>query len=153
MRTTHYSLCSKRFLKPGKCQLDFFCQGSTPFIRQIRNRFKVVARVCDQGATNYATINSLLRATNDTCIKRSVENRYLGYLVDNDEIIHFYDFPHITKGIRNGLLDLHYTVEGVTQIASWDHIKTIYEMVTKRGRFSRFVKLTDEHIFPPQIKK
>nr|CAI5835668.1 unnamed protein product [Callosobruchus analis] len=43
-----------------------------------------------------------------------------GYLIDEEEIIHLYDPPHLLKGVRNSLLckDLHFIEEGKEKVAS-----------------------------------
>lgn len=86
-----------------------------------------------------------------------MENRYQGYLIDNEKIIHLYDFPHLMKGIRNNLLNknLCFEVNGVKKVASWSHIVHLYKADQKQGNYySQFQKLTDEHVLPDdKIKK
>ncbi|KAJ8979994.1 hypothetical protein NQ317_016657, partial [Molorchus minor] len=89
-----------------------FCKGTTPTIQLVRQikeiikkcteiGLKIVATVSDQGATNQAAVNYLM--------KHSVPQytQYTGrkfYFVQNKKIIHIYDPPHLLKGIRNNLL-------------------------------------------------
>jgi hypothetical protein len=125
-------------------------------VRNVRKTgLNVVASVCDQGATNVAAVNALLHDTNAECLRRGVENRYHGYTIDGDEVIHLYDYPHLMKGIRNALLtkDLSFTQNGREKIASWQHVVDAYRVDQKLGLYSQFVKLTDEHILPEKIKK
>ncbi|ERL91043.1 hypothetical protein D910_08385 [Dendroctonus ponderosae] len=102
-----------------------FCEGSTQtadlinliksVVRKVRETgLSIVATVSDQGATNAAAIRSLIQDTQRQCIRKGVDNRYQGYLVD-EVIVHLYDAPHLFKGIRNGLLkaDLHFVEDGV----------------------------------------
>ena len=88
-----------------------FCEGTTStahlvrmlknVIRQVRTTgLKIVATVCDQGATNRAAINQLLHET----LVHNPNNRYCGFLIDDVEIVPLYDCPHLLKGIRNNLL-------------------------------------------------
>ncbi|KAB0793229.1 hypothetical protein PPYR_12849 [Photinus pyralis] len=115
----------------------------------------VVATVSDQGATNAAAIKQLLKETNENCVKSNIENKFLGYIIDNKEIVHIFDCPHLLKGIRNVLLtkDLIFTHDGKKKVASWKHIISTYKLDKLDGRFSTFTKLTDEHVFPEKIRK
>ena len=125
-------------------------------VRRIRETgLNIVASICDQGATNSAAINYLLKATNDHCVRSNVDNNYQGYLIDDEEIIHLYDGPHLLKGIRNNLLNknLHFTQDGVKKVASWQHITDFYYLDQKMGNYNQCIKLTDEHIVPNKIKK
>ena len=129
-------------------------------IRQTRaTGLRLVATICDQGATNRATINSLIDDSRRYCLENNIEYRFhdfLGYLIDGKEIVHLYDFPHLMKGIRNNLLDknLHFVQGKKEKIARWSHIEQLYEMDKQFGQpYSQFKKLTDEHVVPAKIKK
>jgi len=65
---------------------------------------KIVATVCDQGATNVAVINKLKDETNRYCMHQNVENRYFGFLIEDVEIVSIFDPPHLLKCIRNNLM-------------------------------------------------
>ncbi|KAJ8913924.1 hypothetical protein NQ315_005722 [Exocentrus adspersus] len=132
-----------------------FCEGTTATadsislikenIRKIRQTgLRIICRISDQGATNYSAINRLLEETR--IHYQDQPNRYQGYVIDDEEIVHLYDFPHLMKGIRNCL-------DRVNKIACWDYVVTLYRMDKKRGIFSQFRKLTDEHVIPNKIKK
>ncbi|KAI4455615.1 thap domain-containing protein 9 [Holotrichia oblita] len=54
----------------------------------------VVAVVGDQLSTNRSVFNKLKEKTNAECIRRNVENRYEGFIIDNREIVPLFD-PHI----------------------------------------------------------
>lgn len=142
-----------------------FCEGTTPtlilknLIKAVITEVKsiglnVVATISDQGATNKAAINSLLEDTRLDFLRQGVENRCQGYVIDDTEIVHLYDFPHLMKGIRNSMLDkkLHFVQDGVKKVACWQHIIDMY-MRDKKLHYSQFVKLTDEHVLPLKIKK
>ncbi|KAF2890394.1 hypothetical protein ILUMI_15779 [Ignelater luminosus] len=116
-----------------------FCKGttSTPrltsllmdVILQVKlTGLKIMCTICDQGATNQATINSLLRETEQNCIRQSIDNRHFGFVIDGEEIIPLYDFPHLLKGVRNNLLakDLHFVQDGIEKMARWRHIEQFY---------------------------
>ncbi|KAH1021550.1 hypothetical protein HUJ04_011049 [Dendroctonus ponderosae] len=141
-----------------------FCEGTTKtaalvnlikyVVRSVcETGLTIVATVSDQGATNASAIRSLINHTQSYCIRKEVNNRYQGYLVDEMEIVHLYDVPHLFTGLRNGLLksDLHFIEDGVQKLASWNHLITLYELDSKMGRFSQHIKLTDEHVLPEQI--
>ena len=143
-----------------------FCEGCTPtadlirmikmLVREVRNTgLHLVATICDQGATNQAAINTLLFDTKIYCQQNNIENRYQGYLIDNLEVLHLYDFPHLLKGVRNSLLtkNLHFCQDGKDKVASWSHIQQLYESDKRRGFHSIFTKLTDEHVIPNRIRK
>lgn len=115
----------------------------------------IVATISDQGATNQAAINILIQDTNSHCLQNNIENRYKGYLINQKEIVHIFDFPHLIKGIRNSLLEknLHFIKDGVERKASWKHVIRAYEIDQYRGPYTQFLKLNDEHIVPSKIKK
>ncbi|KAJ8914162.1 hypothetical protein NQ315_016241 [Exocentrus adspersus] len=144
----------------------YFCESTTPtpdliriikdVVRHVRNTgLEIIATICDQGATNSAAIKQLLNETKVYCLKKNIENRYQGYLIDEKEVIHLYDYPHLLKGIRNGLLtkDLHFKHNGCDKVACWSHVVDMYNMDRKMGKFTQFSKLTDEHVLPNRIKK
>ncbi|VEN38885.1 unnamed protein product, partial [Callosobruchus maculatus] len=143
-----------------------FCENATPtthLVRLIKNVVRcvrqvglhIVATISDQGTTNVAAINNLINDTRAYCLRNGIDNRYQGYLIDGQEIIHLYDPPHLLKGVRNGLLtkDLHFTQEGKQKVASWSHVIDIYRIDRQMGKFSQFTKLTDEHVLPERIRK
>lgn len=144
----------------------YFSESATPtvdlvriikdVVRHVRQTgLKVIATVCDQGTTNVAAINYLKNDTNAYCVRNGIENRYNGYLVDELEVIHIYDCPHLMKGVRNGLLtkNLNFVQNGQQKVASWSHVINIYQADCRRGIFSEFSKLTDEHVMPDKIRK
>lgn len=46
-------------------------------------------------------------------ILKKVKKTAFGFEIENQEIIHLYDVPHLLKGLRNNLVskDLHYVYE------------------------------------------
>ncbi|KAB0800837.1 hypothetical protein PPYR_06576 [Photinus pyralis] len=115
----------------------------------------VVATVCDQGASNQAAINSLIKDTREHFLREGQENRLFGFLVNNQEIVPFYDVPHLLKGIRNNLLnkDLHFVMNNKKGIASWKHIVKFHNLDSSEPTLRLCSKLTDEHVVPEKIKK
>lgn len=115
---------------------------------------KIVATVCDQGATNRAAINALLKETREYCLNNNTEKSYQGYLIDDEEVVHLYDVPHLMKCMENNLLNknLHYTSDGTEKVASWSHVVQLYKIYLIHGEFySQFYKYSDEHIIPSKI--
>ncbi|KAI4468043.1 e3 sumo-protein ligase [Holotrichia oblita] len=117
--------------------------------------FKVVATVCDQLATNTAAYKWLLEETNRKCLQENVENRYLGFLVENVEVLPLYDTPHLLKGIRNNLLehDASFLEGDIKKVASWKDIVAFYEFDTGNMDIKMCNKLTNAHIYKSDIKK
>uniref|UniRef100_A0AAR5Q909 THAP-type domain-containing protein n=1 Tax=Dendroctonus ponderosae TaxID=77166 RepID=A0AAR5Q909_DENPD len=143
-----------------------FCEGTTQtadlidliksVVRKVRETgLSIVATVSDQGATNAAAIRSLIQDTQRQCVRKGVDNGYQGYLVDEMEIVHLFDIPHLFRGIRNGLLkdDLHFVEDGVSKVGSWDHLVKLYQIERNRGHYSLIYKLTDEHVLASKLKK
>ncbi|RZC40252.1 uncharacterized protein BDFB_011654, partial [Asbolus verrucosus] len=111
--------------------------------------FEVMATVCDQGGSNQAVINSLLRDTDEYCKKKNIENTFDGFLIDDVDIIVLYDVPHLFKGLRNNLLskDLHFQMN-----ACWDHIEKFY-LLDKTESTRLCPKLSDGHIYAAKLNK
>lgn len=141
------------------------CKGTTPtvvlarlikyVIQQIKRiGLKIVCPVCDQGATNQAAIRSLMKSTDEYCKRQKIKNRYYDVLIDGDEIVPWYDFPHLLKGVGNNLLtnELHFTVDGIHKVASWNHIVRFYYSDKEDHELRLCPKLTDFHV-PEKIKK
>ncbi|CAI6343489.1 unnamed protein product [Macrosiphum euphorbiae] len=118
---------------------------------------KIVATVCDQGATNVAAINKLKDETNRYCMHQNVENWYFGFLIEDVEIVPIFDPPHLLKCIRNNLMtkDVTFTYRGENLTASWSHIKTLYEFDKKNevNGLRSLPSLKDEHIYPEKMHK
>lgn len=81
------------------------------------------------------------------------------FLIAKQEIIPFYDYVHLQKGIRNNLLTKDLLInknvkKDSEQFASWDDIITIYEMDKYSFLKQRQMpKLNDKHIFLNMIPK
>nr|CAI5831904.1 unnamed protein product [Callosobruchus analis] len=97
----------------------------------------------------YDKLRFLRRQQHQTKL-RNLSLKKKGYLIDEEEVIHLYDPPHLLKGVRNSLLckDLHFIEEGKEKVASWSHIMDLYRIDKEMGKFSQFTKLTDEHVVP-----
>ncbi|KAF2886290.1 hypothetical protein ILUMI_19885 [Ignelater luminosus] len=53
--------------------------------------------ICDQGGTNQAAINSILKEKREIFARKNEENKYLGFFVNGQEIIPLFDTPHLFK--------------------------------------------------------
>jgi len=76
--------------------------------------------------------------------------------VDGAEIIPLYDCPHLIKGVRNNLLtkNLLMNKKNITSVASWDIVKTAWQMDRSMNTIRpQLKKLTEEHIVENKIKK
>lgn len=60
-------------------------------------------------------------------------NKYVGYLVNNIEVVHIYDPPHLFKYVRNNLLTKNVTFikDGNKYTASWKYIVNLYKLDKK----------------------
>ncbi|XP_024874994.1 uncharacterized protein LOC112456393 isoform X2 [Temnothorax curvispinosus] len=123
-----------------------------------KTELEIVATVCDQGSSNVAAINTLLKDTARKLWKQGTEHRR-AFEVDGKEIIPFFDPPHLIKGVRNNLLnkDLEINISRTSksrQFASWKTIELAYKIDTNVNNFNRMLsKITEEHVVPDKIKK
>lgn len=67
-------------------------------------RLTVVTTICDQTPTNVAAINRILKETHKKYIEKGKEHTTFGFEIENQEIIHLYDVPHLLKDLRNNLI-------------------------------------------------
>lgn len=115
----------------------------------------VVATVSDQMSANVSAIKQLKEETNTICVKKGVENKYFGYLIDTEEVVHVYDVPHLLKGIRNNFLDNAVVFEWKNgkEEARWSDIVQLYELDQGEYDFRMLNKLTDAHVYAAKLKK
>ncbi|XP_025836406.1 uncharacterized protein LOC112906459 [Agrilus planipennis] len=87
------------------------------------------------------------------CLRSGEQCRYLGYIIDGEEVVPIFDPPHLLKGIRNSLLtkDIHFTQDGKEKVAIWSHILQLYRI--DQGLYKQCNKLTNEHVLPHKIRK
>ncbi|XP_030758398.1 uncharacterized protein LOC115884077 [Sitophilus oryzae] len=107
---------------------------------------KVIGTVCDQGSANIKAINLLYEETKNIDVERS---NYFGFLVDGEEVVPFYDPPHLLKGIRNNLFTYNCRFKwrnNKIETASWTDIRTLYELEEKEEDYKMCTKLTDIHV-------
>lgn len=146
----------------------YFCCGTTKtedlvsYIKEIicavqTTGLKIKATVCDQGCTNQAAINILVKETIHLCKTQNIVDKYLGFLINNEEIVPLYDPPHLLKCMRNNLLtkNLKFNYNGKNQTASWSHIETLYRLDKQNEIYDlrTLPKLTEAHIIPSKIRK
>lgn len=143
-----------------------FCAGSTKkneLIQQIKENisqlqkigFKVMATVCDQGASNVSALNHLIEETRAQYLRKGQEFRHDFFSVNEQEIIPLYDGPHLIKGIRNNLItkNLKYKMNGVVKIAKWEHLQLLYKENPAYKGIRIMKNLTEAHINPEKMNK
>lgn len=144
----------------------YFCSGTTKAIglkTHIKNiitdlqktGLKITTTVCDQGSSNVAAVNLLLKETREWFLR---ENRNFtdGFFeIGKQQIFPLYDPPHPIKGIRNNLLckNLKYTLKGRQCMAKWDHIVALYKRRPGYSGVNLIPKLTAHHVVPELIPK
>lgn len=144
----------------------YYCTGSTKtmelktqiktVIKKVQETgLKVVATVCDQGTSNVAAINALLKETRETFLRNGQESKDGFFIVNKDQIFPVYDPPHLIKGIRNNLItkNLKFTIKGKEFIAKWDHIVNLYNRCPGYKGVKLVPKLTAHHVLPALIPK
>jgi len=128
----------------------YFCNGTTKtdhlvmYIKQVISSLlttglQIIATVCDQGATNVAAIRRLKEETNRYCLSQNIENQYLGFLIEDVEVVPVFDPPHLLKCIRNNMLtkNVQFTYRGESHTASWKDVETLYKF-DKKNCFWQF---------------
>lgn len=116
--------------------------------------FDVVATICDQGSNNQAAINKLITECKADVLRKNKEYQYVGFTVNDKEIVPLYDVPHLIKGIRNNLLQKNLVFKnskGKMVVASWDHIVQLYKLDCSDNL--HMLKLTDQHVLLNKINK
>ncbi|XP_049825047.1 uncharacterized protein LOC126265983 [Aethina tumida] len=126
----------------------YFCERTTSTVYLVRvlkeairhvrlSSLKIVATVCDRGATYNAAINVLLNETNTYCIEENIENKFQGYLINGKEIVHLFDPPYLLKGIRNSLLNklLYFKQDGFVRPRSFnqDPLENFFGQIRSHG--------------------
>jgi hypothetical protein len=111
--------------------------------------FKILATVSDQGSTNQAAINYLMkRSVSVEDVSENVDRKY--FYIGGSKIVHIYDPPHLLKCIRNNLLtkNLIWEKESGRITAKWEDIFATYQMSTE---IRSLPKLTEAHVNPENI--
>lgn len=116
---------------------------------------KVISTTCDQGATNLASLNMLMKETKEVYLRRQEEYKGGFFEIGGQKIYPIYDPPHLIKGIRNNLIikNLEYNLNGRKRVAKWQHLVALYkkEPNYKGARFAP--NLTARHVMPQLIPK
>lgn len=143
-----------------------FCSGSTSKV-ELKNQlktvisevqsagFKVVATICDQGASNVSVIKELVHETKSAYLRDNKEFKHNIFMMNNQEIVPLFDVPHLLKGIRNNMLtkDIICNINDKNVLGKWDHIVTLYKENPGYKGLKFLPKLTDQHVIPGKIKK
>lgn len=143
-----------------------FCSATTPkmdLVVQIKYiiaklnsiGLKVIATICDQGATNVSAINYLIEQHRQECIRNGQEMKRRTFKVNDEEVVPLYDTPHLIKGIRNNLLnkDLKVVIDGKEKTAKWEHIMLLYNEDPAYQGLRLMPKLTENHVNPKKLSK
>lgn len=144
----------------------YFCSGSTKsaelkaqikkIIKKVQKTgLEVVATICDQGASNMAAINMLLKETREVYIRTGKPYTEGFFEMNNKKIFPLYDPPHLIKGIRNNLItkNLKYQMTGKECVAKWSHIVALYNRCPGYKGVKLVPKLTSHHVVPALIPK
>lgn len=115
----------------------------------------VLCTVCDQGSTNRGAIRMLMEETNRVCIEQQVDNKYFGYLVDKEEVLHIYDPPHLLQCLRNTFLDnnIQFEMRGKHHTAKWLDIATFFEYDKGDYDIRLIPKLYARHVYKEKMNK
>jgi hypothetical protein len=124
-------------------------------IQEVQNcGLTIIATVCDQGQTNQAGVNLLLKESSKIYVenKQEILRRII---LQNKEIIPLFDTPHLIKGIRNNMITkyLVWEVNGEILTAKWDHIVEAYLSDSACGELRALHKITDLHVISEKIQK
>lgn len=143
-----------------------FCSGTTSsssLKKQIKlilkkiigTGLKVLSVTCDQGSTNMAAINLLIKETKEEYVKKNKEFKGGFFEIDERIIYPIYDPPHLMKGIRNNLItkNLEYVLDGQKRTAKWAHLETLYKRAPRYKGLRLVPKLTARHVIPKLIPK
>lgn len=125
-------------------------------IREIhKTGLTIVATICDQSQTNISVVNSLKEDTKRIYLRQGIEHNCLYFEVDHKPVFPMFDTPHLLKGVRNNLLkkDAKYIEENLTKIASWEHIKMLYNEDVGEQELKLVNKLTEFHVMETKIPK
>jgi hypothetical protein len=100
------------------------------------------AIVCDQGSNNRGAF--ALLGTNK-------ERPY--FFVNNSKIYTLYDVPHLTKSVRNNLMNPKIIFFVENKKISWDDIRQVYEIDKKSNTTRALNKISDIHLNPNAFQK
>nr|XP_049704773.1 uncharacterized protein LOC126056285 [Helicoverpa armigera] len=143
-----------------------FCAGSTNTIslknqikiivtKILETGLKVVSVTCDQGTSNIAAINLLIKETKEKYLRNNKEYKE-GFFEINDTIIYpIFDPPHLIKGMRNNLItkNLECYMDGKKRTAKWAHLEALYKNGPGFKGLRLIPKLTARHVIPNLIPK
>ncbi|VEN53224.1 unnamed protein product [Callosobruchus maculatus] len=141
-----------------------FCKSSTKSIVLVRLIKKIITKcqraglhvlctISDQGSTNQAAINYLMKYSSTPTTTEDQTRKY--FFINGVKITHIYDPPHLIKGIRNNLLTKNLVWESPEgkHVARWVDIETAYAIDNAAGSLRAMPKLTECHVNRNFIKK
>lgn len=105
-------------------------------IKSLQNvGFKVVATVCDQGATNRGAVQYLA--------SKVEKNPGTYFMVNGERVYYLFDIPHLFKSLRNNFIGNLLKWNG--KMARWSNIESL---VALDKRLFRMHRLTNSHVQP-----
>jgi len=74
--------------------------------------------------------------------------------IEDTTLLHFFDTPHLIKGVRNNLLkgNIFWEEGSILKQAAWQPVINLYNLDKDRA-IRGCPKLTEEHVMPSKIKK
>lgn len=143
-----------------------FTQGPVKAIRIIETLKKLIMAVfstgllilgtiCDQGANNVSAINTLIKDTRASYLRKGESMDDNIFEIDSYKIIPLFDPPHLIKGIRNNLLlkNIHFQINNQHKIAKWEDIYLAWQLDSYSGELRIMPKLTEYHVSKDKVKK
>lgn len=143
------------FCKSSQSSVDFK-KMYFEIVRRLQDiGFTVIASISDQGSTNEKAVRELIDETKANLLSDDKDCSQDIIMIDDLEIVHIFDPPHLIKCLRNNLLtkDLKYSWEGKERIASWSHLMKAFEIDKQNGIFRLFQKLSVANIYPNNKEK
>ncbi|KAB0801097.1 hypothetical protein PPYR_05451 [Photinus pyralis] len=155
--------CRKKWKQPIAYAFSEHSMAQSVLVKMIKEiisqsqsiGLNVVATICDQGLTNMAAINQLIKYSQNKYSRRNEEYRGSGFEVNGKEVIPIFDPPHLLKGIRNNLLNKTcvFNMDDNVYKAKWRHFVDLYEKDDPNEDLKMCNKLTDYHLKTEKIFK
>lgn len=145
-----FSCCKSCMATP-----DIICTYKEIVRRVLSSGLQTIASVCDQGRTNESAMKYLIKETRAANLRNGESNINDTIIIDNNEIVHLFDPPHLLKCMRNNLLtkNLKFVYDKKIRTASWKYIVTAYEIDKSHGVFKVLKNISKSHVYPVNIKK
>ena len=111
--------------------------------------------ICDQGATNEKAMKELLKESKNKALKDNKNYCENTIVIDDREIVHLFDYPHLLKFLRNNRItkNLLLTWKGNKWKASWTHLERTFIIAKYGVIFQLFRNLSEANIYPNNKQK